>query len=359
MGASYHQFCPVSKAMELLDERWTLLVLRELLVGSEHFNDLRRGLPRMSPSLLSKRLRQLARAGIVDKRDDNGEVRYLLTSAGRELRPIIESLGAWGTRWIGELGDEDLDPQLLLWDMHRNIDHSATPAGRTVVQLQFPDLPAKVRDWWLVITPGEADVCDTDPGYPVTVTLTATLRHMTQVWRGDLSWPEALRTGAMEVRGPEELRRAAPGWFTLSPFASVPRPGDERYMLLPACSFGHNGNAHRRRLTLRPRTPPESHTYRPPSAPGRGRGWPPAASEAFRGITDDRPPHRHPPEAAPTLTPPPPPPRPPGPPRYGILLRTTPLRSTAPRPLLFQPRYHQGLIWHGGRFARPLSGRPE
>src|SRR6185437_5618342 len=108
MSASYYQFCPVSKAMELLDERWTLLVLRELLTGSEHFNDLRRGLPRMSPSLLSKRLRQLVRAGIVDKRGDGG-VRYLLTPAGQELRPIIEALGAWGTRWVGGLGDEDLD----------------------------------------------------------------------------------------------------------------------------------------------------------------------------------------------------------------------------------------------------------
>jgi len=223
MGASYYQFCPVSKAMELLDERWTLLVLRELLVGSEHFNDLRRGLPRMSPSLLSKRLRQLVRSGIVDRRDDGGEVRYSLTAAGWELRPIIEALGAWGIRWIGELGDEDLDPQLLLWDMHRNIDHAATPGGRTVVQFRFPDLPAKARDWWLVITPGEADVCDADPGYPVAVTLTATLRQMTQVWRGDLSWPEALRTGAVKVLGPEELRRTMPGWFTLSPFASVPR----------------------------------------------------------------------------------------------------------------------------------------
>jgi len=224
MGASYYQFCPVSKAMELLDERWTLLVLRELLLGSEHFNDLRRGLPRMSPSLLSRRLQQLARAGIVDRRDDGGEVRYVPTSAGRELLPVIEALGAWGTRWVGELGDEDLDPQLLLWDMHRNIDHASTPDLRTVVQFRFPDLPGKVRNWWLVITPGEADVCDTDPGYPVTVTLTATLRHMTQVWRGDLSWPQALRTGAVELTGPEKLRRALPDWFTLSPFASVPRP---------------------------------------------------------------------------------------------------------------------------------------
>ena len=235
MGASYYQFCPVSKAMELLDERWTLLVLRELLTGSEHFNDLRRGLPRMSPSLLSKRLGQLVRAGIVDKRDDDGKVRYLLTPAGQELRPIVEALGAWGTRWIGELGEEDLDPQLLLWDMHRNIDHAATPSGRTVVQFRFPDLPAKVRDWWLVIMPGEeADVCDTDPGYPVTVTLTATLRHMTQIWRGDLSWPESLRTGVLVVHGQAELRRAVPGWFTLSPFASVPRPAAERQAPQPA-----------------------------------------------------------------------------------------------------------------------------
>jgi len=141
---------------------------------------------------------------------------------------VVEALGTWGVRWIGELGDEDLDPQLLLWDVHRNIDHAATPGGRTVVQFRFPDLPAKARDWWLVITPGEADVCDTDPGYPVAVTLTATLRHMTQIWRGDLSWPESLRAGVLEVHGQEELRRAAPGWFTLSPFASVPRPADEQ-----------------------------------------------------------------------------------------------------------------------------------
>lgn len=224
MGGSYYQFCPVSKAMELLDERWTLLVLRELLVGSEHFNDLRRGLPRMSPSLLSRRLQQLARAGIIVRRDDGGEVRYLPTPAGLELRPIIEALGVWGTRWVGELGDKDLDPQLLLWDMRRNIDHATTPGGRTVIRFQFPELPAKVRDWWLVITPGEADVCDADPGYPIAVTLTATLRHMTQIWRGDISWPDALRAGAVQVLGPEELRRAVPGWFTLSPFASVARP---------------------------------------------------------------------------------------------------------------------------------------
>src|SRR5262249_34785532 len=107
MGSSYHQFCPVAKAMELLDERWTLLIVRELVVGSERFNELRRGLPRMSPTLLSQRLQQLVRAGIVERRADGADVRYVLTEAGRELRPVVEALGTWGTRWIGELGDED------------------------------------------------------------------------------------------------------------------------------------------------------------------------------------------------------------------------------------------------------------
>jgi DNA-binding HxlR family transcriptional regulator len=123
-GSSYHQFCPVAKAMELLDERWTLLVIRELVMGSRRFNDLRRGLPRMSPTLLSTRLQQLVRAGVVVRRPDGSQVEYVLTQAGHELRPVVEALGAWGTRWIGHLGDEDLDPKLLLWDMHRSVDHT-------------------------------------------------------------------------------------------------------------------------------------------------------------------------------------------------------------------------------------------
>jgi DNA-binding HxlR family transcriptional regulator len=224
MGSSYHQFCPVAKAMELLDERWTMLIIRELVTGSQHFNELRRGVPRMSPTLLSKRLSQLARAGIVERQDYGGDVRYLLTAAGRELRPVVEALGVWGIRWIGEIGDQDLDPKLLLWDMHRNIDHDATPAGRTVVEFTFADLPASSRHWWLVINPDDADVCDNDPGYPVAVTVTARLRHMTEVWRGDVSWPDALRSGTVAIQGPEKLRRAVPRWFTLSVFAPVARP---------------------------------------------------------------------------------------------------------------------------------------
>lgn len=224
MGLSYHQFCPVSKAMEVLDERWTLLVVRELVSGSERFNELRRGLPRMSPTLLSRRLQQLVRAGIVERRVDGGDVRYALTEAGHELRPVVEAIGAWGVRWIGELGDEDLDPKLLLWDMRRRVDVAAVPQGRTVIQFRFPDAAPNARDWWLVITREETDVCDADPGYAVDVTVRASLRSLVRVWRGDLTWADALRSGGLELLGPEAVRRVVPRWFMLSTFAHVPRP---------------------------------------------------------------------------------------------------------------------------------------
>jgi DNA-binding HxlR family transcriptional regulator len=227
MGASYHQFCPVAKAMELLDERWTLLVVRELLSGSRHFNELRRGVPRMSPALLTKRLRQLERAGIIERQPLGNRVDYVLSKAGRELQPVVEALGSWGIRWIGEIGVEDLDPQLLLWDMHRNVDLSAVPPGRTVVAFCFSDVPPTARHWWLVIKPDDVDVCDVDPGYPVTVTVTTTLPRMVEIWRGDREWAEALRSGALAMQGTTAVRRAVPRWFKLSAFAKVSRPLSE------------------------------------------------------------------------------------------------------------------------------------
>lgn len=209
--------------MELLDERWTMLVVRELVCGSQKFNDLRRGLPRISPTLLSKRLNQLVRAGVIERHVEGREVRYLLTPAGVELRPIVEALGAWGVRWVGQLGDDDLDPSLLLWDIHRHVDLTAVPKRRTVVHFQFPDVPPRSRCWWLVITADDVDVCDTDPGHDVDVAVRADLRTMTELWQGDITWSDALRSGGVTVTGPAPLRRALPQWLTLSPFASVPR----------------------------------------------------------------------------------------------------------------------------------------
>jgi hypothetical protein len=178
----------------------------------------------MSPTLLSKRLHQLVKAGVVERRPEGGEVQYLLTPVGRELEPIVMALGAWGVRWTGELGDQDLDPKLLLWDMHRNIERAAVPGGRTVVQFRFQAVAPRSRDWWLVITPTDADVCDTDPGHPVTVVVTASLRCLIAVWLGDLPWLDALRSGELEIHGPETLRRALPTWFRSTMYSSVPRP---------------------------------------------------------------------------------------------------------------------------------------
>lgn len=220
--SSYGQFCPVAKAMEVLDERWTMLVLRELLAGTRRFNDLRRGVPRMSPALLSKRLQSLQRAGIVVSVDEGSHRAYALTRAGEELRPIVDAIGRWGFRWIGELGDEDLDPHLLLWDMRRSIALDAVPPGRVVVRFRFRDLRADA-DWWLVIADGEVDVCDFDPGFPVTVRVDADLRAFTRLWRGDIGWAEALRSGGVVLDGPASLRRTLPTWFLPASYA-VPRP---------------------------------------------------------------------------------------------------------------------------------------
>ena len=221
MGASYHQFCPVAKAMELLDERWTLLVMRELILGTDRFNELRRGVPRMSPSLLSQRLQRLVRAGVIERVEDDEGVRYLPTQAGLELRPVIEAVGAWGVRWVPELGDEDLDPHLLLWDMHRNVDFDEAPKSRTVVAFHFDD--ASPRDWWIVIDGDTTDLCDIDPGFPVSATVRGSLRALIEVHRGDTGWREALKSQTLSVDAPERIRRQVPRWFRPSIFAEVPR----------------------------------------------------------------------------------------------------------------------------------------
>lgn len=224
MPTSYGQFCPVAKAMELLDERWTLLVVRELMMGSRHFNALRRGVPRMSPALLSKRLRTLVRAGVVERWEDGNRVTYQLTRSGKELEPIVEALGRWGIRWIPVLGDEDLDPHLLLWDIHRNIDTEAVPDGRTVLKFAFTDVAPADRNWWIVITADGVDVCDADPGFDVRVTIETGLRTLTLVWRGDLSWSDALRSDDLALHGEPNARRALPRWLKLSSLAPTPRP---------------------------------------------------------------------------------------------------------------------------------------
>jgi DNA-binding HxlR family transcriptional regulator len=221
--SSYGQFCPVAKAMEVLDERWTMLVVRELLAGSTRFNELRRGVPRMSPALLSKRLRSLERAGLVRRELVGAHAWYTLTESGRDLHEVVTALGVWGTRWIGELGEKDLDPHLLMWDIRRNVPVDEWPRTRTVLGIRFDDVPTRIGSWWLVTAEGQVDVCDFDPGFEKAATVHTSLRVLTEIWCGDRSWDQALGDGSLVVDAPADVRRAVPRWVGQGQFAAVPR----------------------------------------------------------------------------------------------------------------------------------------
>lgn len=222
--STYGQFCPVAKAMELLDERWTLLVVRELLRGSAHFNDLRRGVPKMSPALLSKRLKSLARAGVIERFEIDGRTSYSLTPCGQELADVVDALGSWGVRWIGELGEQDLDPHLLMWDMRRTIPIADWPRSRTTVAFVLDGVAPKASRWWLTVSDGQADVCDFDPGYEVAGTVQTDLRTLIEIWRGDVGWARAVLDGSVALSGPGDVRRAIPKWLGQSTAAAIPRP---------------------------------------------------------------------------------------------------------------------------------------
>ncbi len=211
--ATYGQFCPVAKAMEVLDERWTVLVVRELLLGSRHFNELRRGVPKMSPALLTKRLKRLERAGVVTRTVVDGRSRYTLTDKGTELWEVVEALSQWGMKWIGELGETDLDPHLLFWDMRRKIALDDWPRARTTVAFSFSDVSGKAGRWWLVVDSDDVEVCDFDPGYDLTAQVETDLRTLTELWRRDTDWPTALANGRVTILADTSVRRQLPQWI--------------------------------------------------------------------------------------------------------------------------------------------------
>lgn len=224
--SGYNQFCPVAMAAEILGTRWTLVLLRELVVGSCRFNELRRGVPRMSPALLSKRLKDLETAGVVTRHPVKGETgtfEYRLTEAGRELKPVIETIGCWGQRWV-ETGAslENLDPNLLMWDMRRNIDPTPMPDRRVVIQVIFHDLKKVQQNWWLVVEPGCAvDLCSVDPGFDVDLYLSTDLRTMTEIWMGYTTIARAKQQGRLVPTGSRKLEADMGTWLKLSPFAKV------------------------------------------------------------------------------------------------------------------------------------------
>ena len=210
---SYQQFCPVAMAAEILCTRWTIILLREMFAGSTRFNEMRRGVPRMSPALLSQRLKELETAGIVARTTssvDPAVSEYQLTESGRELRPLVEAFGIWGQRRIeSKLSLQYLDVDLLMWDMRRNLNTTPMPARRSVIEIVYPELPPAQRRWWLLV----------DPGLDVDLYVSSDLRSMTAIWLGLDTVRAAVASRRMVLTGSPKLASSMQTWLGLSPFA--------------------------------------------------------------------------------------------------------------------------------------------
>jgi DNA-binding HxlR family transcriptional regulator len=211
----------VAQSLEILGERWTLLVIRELLGGSHRFSDIQRGVPLMSRSVLSQRLKSLVDAGVIERVD--GE--YRLTRAGEELRPVVVQLGEWGVRWARrEIADADVDVALLVWDMQRRIDLARIPDDPVLLELEFRGAPRGKGRFFLHFKSDDVELCLTNPGHDVDLQLSTSPRTMAQVWMGELPFSTALSRGTIRLQGPSELVRQLPSWLQLNPFAGTPRP---------------------------------------------------------------------------------------------------------------------------------------
>jgi len=210
-------------AAEIVCTRWTPLILRELVSGSTRFNDLKRGMPRISPTLLSKRLKQLEAAGVV-RRIRSGPVdavEYRLTRAGKDLKSVVFGLGFWGQRWVeAESSLKNLDPSLLMWDMRRNLDPSPMPQRRCVIQIEYRELAPAKRHWWLIVEAGQTDLCRKDPGFEVDLYVSTELKTMTSIWMGLTTLQSAVEKGEVELTGDPAIGRAMGKWLGLSPFAA-------------------------------------------------------------------------------------------------------------------------------------------
>lgn len=224
---TYGQFCPVAQALEIIAERWTLLIVRELLCGSHRFNDLLRGVPKMSRTMLSARLKTLEEAGLVHRRltDGGAAPEYHLTHAGEALRTVVVSVGEWGHRWLdGTIPAAQLDPSLLMWDIHRRIDHGAVTLPRVVVRFEFSDLASAKQRYWLKLEAGDAEVCYKHPGFAEDLVVVTDVRTLTEVWMGRRALEEAVQSGVVRIEGPPAVRRDFPSWLKLSTFAQNARP---------------------------------------------------------------------------------------------------------------------------------------
>lgn len=233
----YGQFCPLAQSTQLLCERWTLLVVRELIAGSSRFNELRRGVPLMSPTLLSQRLKRLEKAGVLTHKKTGDGSTYELTQAGRELRPVVELLGAWGHRWVrSSLDVDDLDAGLLMWDMRRSVDAKQFPERRIVIQFFYRDAPKGSHDWWLISENtgsentdsesadsknNEIELCLNDPGHEVDIFIECSLETITAVWICEIKFNDAVRNGDIKVMGEPKLKGKLQDWLCASPLSRL------------------------------------------------------------------------------------------------------------------------------------------
>lgn len=211
----YGQYCPITRAVEVLGERWSVLILRDMLVGATHFNDIARGNPRLSRTLLSKRLRQLEQAGVIEHVDDE----YLLTPAGEDLRSIVFGLGEWGAKWqFDDPRDSELDPELLMWWVHGRLDYSQMPDRRLVFEFRFSDQ----QQWFWILKDSQGpSICLHDPGFGVDAMVQTDLSTMYQVWLGKLPLRSAVKDGRLELHGAPAIIRRLPATLELSPIAGV------------------------------------------------------------------------------------------------------------------------------------------
>lgn len=222
----YGQYCPMARALEILGDRWTLLIVRDLLSGALHFNELERGLPGISRTLLSQRLRWLQQAGLLERRvaAAGRAVTYALTPAGQGLQPVVDALVEWGAQWsFGEPRAEELDPLLLLWWMRTGIYGERLPPRRIVVEFSFRGSGVHADTYWLLLEKDDRSICLKPPGFETDVLVRADLAAMYQVWLGRLTFAAALRDALIEVEATPALARAFPLWFALSPTADAVR----------------------------------------------------------------------------------------------------------------------------------------
>lgn len=229
--SGYGQFCPVAKSTELVGEKWTLLILRELLLGTTRFNDFQRALSRMSPTLLVRRLRHLEDCGVVVRKKLSGQrgYEYRLTAAGKELAPLIETLAVWGMRWArSQLADDELDVEFLMREQQRRLQTEYLPDGQTVICITFDELSVH-KTWWLLVDGDDVDLCTEDPGKDVDLYINSSVRTLVEVWNGDLSIRTALANKSVKATGMRHLIRTMPDWFGICLYKDVTR-GDPRLM---------------------------------------------------------------------------------------------------------------------------------